>query len=249
MPSLTLLAFALLLAHSLSWRSIPSTVSLLRREAVGPRSSLCASLKGNDGKASRTRSRPGSPPPPPPPPPALSSEVLQALRKEAEDVIVEQVQASQEARLVSLTWIGQRCEVVVDLREEQRTGPDGLERGLSSEELDRLHRGLYSVLEGRAHLAPLLQQSEFLVATPGVGEVLLTDRDFRSFKGFEVEVRHRAADGEEKVSTGSLVSRDDECLRLSRKGRPVVLQRSAVLEVRLHPPLFEEDDPEIHKLR
>lgn len=62
-------------------------------------------------------------------------------------------------------------------------------------------------------------------------------------------MRHRAADGEEKISTGSLVSRDDECLRLSRKGRPLVLLRSAIVEVRLLPPQFEEDDPEIHKLR
>lgn len=161
MPSwwLTLLAFTLLLAHSLSWRSIPSTVSLLQRKAAGAHSCLRASLKGNEAKAPR-RPRPANPSSPPSSPPTLSMEALQGLRKEAEDVIVEQVQASQEARLVSLTWIGQRCEVVVDVREELRTGPDGLERGLTSDELDCLHRGLYSILEGREHMAPLLQQSE-----------------------------------------------------------------------------------------
>lgn len=51
------------------------------------------------------------------------------------------------------------------------------------------------------------------------------------------------------VLQGSLVGRDATHVQLSLKGRQKRIRRTRVLEVRLPPSLFEDDDPEIHKLR
>lgn len=71
------------------------------------------------------------------------------------------------------------------------------------------------------------------VSSPGVGDVLRTDRDFTSFRGFPVEVRLRPEGGGPATRTGLLLGRSEDTLTINVRGRPLRLPRDAVLEVRL----------------
>eukprot|EP00741_Cyanophora_paradoxa_P022560 tig00000248_g21785.t1 len=72
------------------------------------------------------------------------------------------------------------------------------------------------------------------VSSPGISDVLQSDRDFRTFKSFPVAVRtvepfHK---GQEEW-TGTLLGRDERHVSINIKGRPVRIKRDVVAEVRL----------------
>ena len=75
------------------------------------------------------------------------------------------------------------------------------------------------------------------ISSPGIGEQLNEDRDFRSFRGFPVSVRCRAADGEtESEREGLLLERNDSHVLLNVRGRTVRVPRTEVIHVRLITP-------------
>lgn len=74
------------------------------------------------------------------------------------------------------------------------------------------------------------------ISSPGIGEDLCSDRDFRSFRGFPVAVLHRDAKGAEQRSEGLLLERDDEAVQLNMRGRPKRIKRADVISVRLITP-------------
>ena len=75
------------------------------------------------------------------------------------------------------------------------------------------------------------------VSSPGIGEDLITDRDFTSFRGFPVVV-HRlgAAAAAETTQEGLLLERDAEAVRLNVRGRVMRVPRQEVVRVRLISP-------------
>ena len=74
------------------------------------------------------------------------------------------------------------------------------------------------------------------ITSPGLGEVLQQDRDFRSFRGFPVCVRQRDAKGGEMQREGTLLGRDADAVELNLRGRIQRSPRCDVLEVRLTSP-------------
>ena len=74
------------------------------------------------------------------------------------------------------------------------------------------------------------------VSSPGIGEDLLSDRDFTSFRGFPVEVLRRGEDGTERPQEGLLLERDDASVQLNVRGRIVRIPREQVVRVRLTSP-------------
>ena len=70
------------------------------------------------------------------------------------------------------------------------------------------------------------------VSSPGLGENLVSDRDFRSFHGFPVEL-HCQQQGRHAVIHGTLMGRDENVVQLNRKGRITRIARGNVLQVRL----------------
>ncbi|MEB3165234.1 MAG: ribosome assembly cofactor RimP [Cyanobacteriota bacterium] len=88
--------------------------------------------------------------------------------------------------------------------------------------------------------ADLLQGAWTLeVSSPGIGEDLLSDRDFTSFRGFPVAVTHRSGSTGEAIREGLLLGRDEQVVRLNVRGRTVTLPREEVLAVRLVSPKGE----------
>ncbi|MEB3307266.1 MAG: ribosome assembly cofactor RimP [Cyanobacteriota bacterium] len=77
------------------------------------------------------------------------------------------------------------------------------------------------------------------ISSPGIGEELHHDRDFRSFRGFPVEVRYRDAKGAEVWREGLLLERDSEAVHLNLRGRTRRIPRGDVITVRLVSPAHE----------
>ena len=88
---------------------------------------------------------------------------------------------------------------------------------------------------GEALEAAALLDSAYVleVSSPGLGDLLVTDRDFTSFRSFPVEVTLRSDAGGSARRTGLLLDRSDDSVTINVRGRRVRLPRDAVLEVRL----------------
>jgi len=91
-----------------------------------------------------------------------------------------------------------------------------------------------------APLGDAIEASELLpgayvleISSPGIGEELHDDRDFRSFRGFPVEVQFRDAKGADIRREGLLLERDAEALHLNLRGRTLRIPRDDVIAVRL----------------
>jgi ribosome maturation factor RimP len=97
--------------------------------------------------------------------------------------------------------------------------------------------GLSSPLGEAIEAAGLLPDAYVLeVSSPGVSEVLHDDRDFRSFRGFPVDVHSRDASGKEQHREGLLLERDASSVLLNVRGRTTRIPREAVITVRLITP-------------
>ena len=94
------------------------------------------------------------------------------------------------------------------------------------------------VLGEALETANLLEEAYVLeISSPGIGEQLNDDRDFRSFRGFPVCVRSRDPDsGAESEREGLLLERNDSHVLLNVRGRSVRFPRGDVISVRLITP-------------
>jgi ribosome maturation factor RimP len=91
-----------------------------------------------------------------------------------------------------------------------------------------------SVLDGVLESADLLREPYVLeVSSPGLGDDLRDDRDFRSFRGFPVQVSVRDDSGHTQQRDGLLLERTDSDLHINVRGRVVRIPRGSVERVRL----------------
>jgi len=127
-----------------------------------------------------------------------------------------------------------------------------LASGGGIEDLEQLNRRLGDVLdrwevgdgeEGGSEAAKALPAYMLEVASPGVSDLLLDDRDFETFKGFEVRVRLSEEFKKKTDYDGTLQGRDEDSVLINLKGRIVKLPRGLVIDVRLPSALTEAGDP------
>jgi len=71
------------------------------------------------------------------------------------------------------------------------------------------------------------------ISSPGLSHQLTSDRDFISFKGFEVRIKTSEPYKGQKEWQGNLVSRDETKIYLNQKGRVISLERSSISLVEL----------------
>ena len=71
------------------------------------------------------------------------------------------------------------------------------------------------------------------ISSPGLSHQLTSDRDFISFKGFEVRIETSEPYKGQKEWQGNLVSRDETKIYLNQKGRVISLERSSIALVEL----------------
>jgi ribosome maturation factor RimP len=73
------------------------------------------------------------------------------------------------------------------------------------------------------------------ISSPGISESLTSDREFVSFKGFSIIVKTSEPYKGHSRQRGKLVSRDENAVYLSQKGRQLAIPRELITEV-----LFDE---------
>tara|TARA_B100000524_G_scaffold309303_1_gene185270 strand:+ start:285 stop:791 length:507 start_codon:yes stop_codon:yes gene_type:complete len=93
--------------------------------------------------------------------------------------------------------------------------------------------------ESVAALPPFLLE----VTSPGLSDDLEEDRDFETWKGFDVSVGTTEVYKKKTVFEGTLHGRDETHVRVNQKGRIVKIPRELVDYVRLPKPMFEKGDP------
>ncbi|PZO47378.1 MAG: ribosome maturation factor RimP [Phormidesmis priestleyi] len=98
------------------------------------------------------------------------------------------------------------------------------------DDCERLSKALTEALD-ESDLIPEAYVLE--VSSPGLSDVLTSDRDFVVFKGFPVEVQLSEPHKKKQTWQGHLVSRDEVALSLNLKGRPVKIPRELVQSVQL----------------
>lgn len=131
-------------------------------------------------------------------------------------------------QLVSLQLLSNRLPLTLQVKVQREPGQD-----ISLDECAGLSAPLGEAIEASG-LLPGAYVLE--ISSPGIGEELHSDRDFRSFRGFPVEVLHRDARGVEQRSEGLLLERDPSTVHLNMRGRPRRINRADVIRIRLITP-------------
>ncbi len=98
------------------------------------------------------------------------------------------------------------------------------------DDCERLSKALTEALD-ESDLIPEAYVLE--VSSPGLSDVLTSDRDFVVFKGFPVEVQLTEPHKKKQTWQGHLISRDESTLSLNLKGRSVKIPRELVQSVQL----------------
>ena len=97
--------------------------------------------------------------------------------------------------------------------------------------------GFSGVLGDALEASTLLTEAYVLeISSPGIGDQLIEDRDFQTFRGFPVEVTHRDKDNSEQRLDGLLLERSDDELQINIRGRIKRISRDRVIGVRLTSP-------------
>ncbi len=118
-----------------------------------------------------------------------------------------------------------RIPMTVEVRVERADGAD-----VTLEECAAFSRSIGEAIEA----SELLSSAYVLeVSSPGVGDDLITDRDFESFRGFPVEVLIGDSPGSPTPREGLLLGRDDRSVLINLRGRSIRIPRSEVVRVRL----------------
>ena len=158
--------------------------------------------------------------------------------------IIRQVIQKQDLYVQKIFWAQGRVEVVI-------SGSDDPSNpiGPSVSALQQCHRSMYDEFELREEELAVVTKFEIIVASPGIGEVLRSDQDFVSFKGFTVSVSTTEIYRKKTLFEGTLVERNPDDVCISLKGRIIKIPRAVVNQVRLPKPKYESTDTEMRKIR
>ena len=120
-----------------------------------------------------------------------------------------------------------------------------LASGAGVDELQQLNSHLSQFLDARSGDEVVESMPAFLleVSSPGLSNVLKTEQEYRSFKGFPVTVVCTEPFKNKESWEGTLVGRDEKSVTINLKGRPQKIPVELVAEVRLPEAAHEPGDP------
>ncbi len=120
------------------------------------------------------------------------------------------------------------CPMTVQIQIRRLSGED-----VSLDDCASLSGPIGEAIEASA----LLNEAYVLeISSPGIGDLLQSDRDFQTFRGFPVEVSFEDDQGKEQSLAGSLLDRSVDHLEINIKGRVKRIVRSTIRSVRLTSP-------------
>jgi ribosome maturation factor RimP len=89
-------------------------------------------------------------------------------------------------------------------------------------------------------LEEILDASEVLsgayvleISSPGISRELASDREFISFKGFDVVVQTHETYLNQRELRGKLLLRDEQAVHINQKGKAIAIPREIISRVRL----------------
>ena len=142
--------------------------------------------------------------------------------------LVTQVASSRNFELCGLQLLTHTSPMTLEVQIRHDSGSD-----VSLDDCAEFSTVLGEALES----SELLKEAYVLeISSPGIGEQLSDDRDFKTFRGFPVEASFRDKDGSEKRIEGLLLERDETTLQINIHGRIKRLPRDCVIAVRLTTP-------------
>ncbi len=145
---------------------------------------------------------------------------------------LEQVAANTAAmegfEIVGLQVMTAMKPMTIQLKIRHQGGED-----VSIDDCSRLSKAIGTSIEN----SNLIDGPHVLeVSSPGLNEVLITDREFETLKGFPVEVSKKNSSNVEIVQSGLLHTRSKEHLLINIKGKISKIPRENVIQVRLASP-------------
>ncbi len=147
------------------------------------------------------------------------------------EALVQELLASGDFELRAVQLQAHRIPLTVQLLVQRTDGED-----ISLDECAALSAPIGDAIDA----ADLLPDAYVLeISSPGIEEELRHDRDFRSFRGFPVEVHYRDGKGAEVRREGLLLERTAEAVHLNLRGRTKRIPRGDVIAVRLVSPAHE----------
>lgn len=187
----------------------------------------------------------------------ISTEGDTEWRSTIEDIIRKGLK-KHKLFISKLMWFSQRVEVIVQTKDPmgQVEGNGDSSEGStdddvsspSSLDIQNAHSSIYQEFELREDQLKFNSRFEMIIASPGIGDTLRSDRDFESFKGFIVTVKTSKIFKKKDTFEGSLIGRSAEFVTIANKGRLQNIPRDIVDEVRLPKSKIEPSDIEMRKL-
>lgn len=104
------------------------------------------------------------------------------------------------------------------------------ERDITLEDCEAMSHGLSEVLDASDQVTTAYVLE---ISSPGLSNDLTTDRDFKSFRGFAVQVTADSPDHGHQAWQGTLIGRDEVAVYLNQKGRKITIPRKYVSLVQL----------------
>ncbi len=115
--------------------------------------------------------------------------------------------------------------MTIQVHIQKQTGED-----VSLEDCVQLTEPMNQAIE----LSKLLENPYMLeISSPGLSDLLETDREFKTFKGFPITVRFKNKENSELSKSGLLHERSKEYLLINIKGRMSKIPREDVITVQL----------------
>ena len=101
-------------------------------------------------------------------------------------------------------------------------------RDIGLDDCEKMSRALEEALD----IQDIIPDAYVLeISSPGIASKLSSDRDFESFKGFDVVVRTEPPYKDCHEWRGRLQGRDDQAVLINQKGRMISIPRELVTEV------------------
>ncbi len=136
--------------------------------------------------------------------------------------------AEKDLKAIGLKILTHTVPMTIQVQIKKVDGED-----VSLEDCAKLTEPLNVAFEG----SNLLKEPYILeITSPGLSNFLQSDRDFKTFKGFPIEVRFRNKQNSELSKSGLLHERSKEYLLINIKGRMIKIPREDVIRVQLTSP-------------
>ena len=153
--------------------------------------------------------------------------LLNRISKDLEDIAANKA-AIEGYQLVGLKFLDQIKPMTIQIQICLKGGGD-----VSLDDCYNLSKPIGEAIE-KSKLLDIAYVLE--ISSPGLNDILKTDKEFETFKGFPIEVSKKDETNSQIIESGLLHTRSKEHLLINVKGKISKIPRNLVMQVRLVSP-------------